>query len=459
MSYSPSGLLTLDALTNLVRHGDIDTVIMAMPDMQGRLVGKRMQASYFLDTAVHETHACNYLLTVDADMEPVPGYKAASWESGYGDFVMKPDMSTLRLLPWMPGTALVICDTLDHDGNDVEHAPRAILKKQLKRLAAKGMMANTASELEFYLFSETYESAHEKRFHDLKTSSPYIQDYQIFGTSKEEATMRAIRNGLEGAGIPVENSKGEWGAGQEEINIRYAEALDMADRHTILKNGIKEIAHLHGKSVTFMAKWDTEKAGSSCHIHISLWDAAGKTAHFYDDKSKIHGLSEMGQQFLAGQIKYAREATYFLAPNVNSYKRFVNGTFAPTNIVWSNDNRTAGFRLCGHGKSLRVECRIGGADLNPYLAFAALIASGLEGIEQKLELEPEFKGDAYVGDNVPLLRKNLRDAISDLEKSQMYATTLGKDVVEHYVHTGRWEQQEYDRCVTDWEVARGFERA
>lgn len=453
------GMITLDQLTKLARSGDIDTVIMAMPDMQGRLVGKRMQASYFLDTAVHETHACNYLLTVDTDMEPVPGYKAASWESGYGDFVLKPDLATLRLIPWMPGTALVICDTLDHNGEDVPHAPRAILKKQLKRLAARKMMANTASELEFYLFNETYEQAHEKRFGNLRTSSPYIQDYQIFGTSKEESTMRAIRNGLEGAGIPVENSKGEWGAGQEEINIRYAEALEMADRHTILKNGIKEIAHLHGKSVTFMAKWDTIKAGSSCHIHMSFWDAAGKKALFHDPKSKVHGLSELAQQFLAGQIKHANEMTYFLAPNVNSYKRFVNGTFAPTNIIWSNDNRTAGFRLCGHGKSLRVECRIGGADLNPYLAYAALIAAGLEGIDQKLVLEPEFKGDAYSGKNVPQLARNLRDALSDLEKSKMFKSAFGKDVVEHYLHTGRWEQREYDRCVTDWEVARGFERA
>tara|TARA_R110000824_G_scaffold399843_1_gene605957 strand:- start:45518 stop:46885 length:1368 start_codon:yes stop_codon:yes gene_type:complete len=454
-----TGLLTLDQLSNLVTSGDIDTVIMAMPDMQGRLVGKRMQASYFLDTAVHETHACNYLLTVDADMEPVPGYKAASWSNGYGDFVLKPDLATLRRIPWLPGTALVICDTLDHHGEDVPHAPRAILKKQLKRLAEKKMMANTASELEFYLFSETYEAAHEKRFHDLRTSSPYIQDYQIFGTSKEEATMRAIRNGLEGAGIPVENSKGEWGAGQEEINIRYAEALDMADRHTILKNAIKEIAYLHGKSTTFMAKWHTEKAGNSCHIHMSLWDKSAKKALFYDPKSTTHGLSELGQQFLAGQIRHAKEMTYFLAPNVNSYKRFVNGTFAPTNIVWSNDNRTAGFRLCGAGKSLRVECRIGGADLNPYLAFAALVASGLEGIEQKLTLENEFKGDAYIDENVPMLAKNLRDALGDLEKSKMFKSTFGKDVVEHYLHTGRWEQQEYDRCVTDWEVTRGFERA
>lgn len=458
MPTSPSGKLTLDQLSNLATKGEIDTVVMAMPDMQGRLVGKRMQASYFLDTAVHETHACNYLLTVDTDMEPVPGYKAASWSDGYGDFVLKPDMTTLRRIPWLPGTALVICDTLDHHGDDVAHAPRAILKKQLKRLVKKKMKANTASELEFYLFDDSYEAAHEKSFRGLKTANSYIQDYHVFGTTKEEGIMRAIRNGLEGAAIPVENSKGEWGAGQEEINIRYAEALEMADRHTILKNGIKEIAHLHGKAITFMAKWNYQQAGSSCHIHMSLWDDTNKKALFHDAKSKIHGLSDIGQQFLAGQIKHAREITYFLAPYINSYKRFVNGTFAPTNIVWSNDNRTAGFRLCGSGKSLRVECRIGGADLNPYLAYAGLIAAGLEGVEKKLKLEPEFHGDAYVGEGVPLLAKNLRDALTDLENSTTLRAVFGEDVIEHYLHTGRWEQLEYDRRVTDWEVLRGFER-
>jgi len=452
------GKLTLDQLSDLVSTGDIDTVVMAMPDMQGRLVGKRMQAGYFLDTAVHETHACNYLLTVDTDMEPVPGYKAASWAQGYGDFVMKPDLGTLRRIPWLPGTAIVICDTLDHHGEDVPHAPRAILKKQLKRLVKAKMSAMTASELEFYLFDETYEGAHEKHYKGLKTANWYIEDYHILGTTKEEGIMRAIRNGLEGAGIPVENSKGEWGPGQEEINIRYAEALEMADRHTILKNGIKEIAHLHGKAITFMAKWNYAQAGSSCHIHVSLWDDKVKKALFHDDKSKLHGLSDLGQQFLAGQLAHARELTYFLAPNINSYKRFVNGTFAPTNVVWSNDNRTAGFRLCGHGKSLRVECRIGGADLNPYLAFAGLIAGGLDGIEKKMKLEPEFSGDAYVGEGIPSLPKSLRDALTELENSATLRAALGDEVVEHYLHTGRWEQFEYDRRVTDWEIMRGFER-
>jgi glutamine synthetase len=452
------GKLNLDQLANLVMGGDIDTVIMAMPDMQGRLAGKRMAAGYFLDTAVHEAHACNYLLTVDTDMEPVPGYKAASWAKGYGDFVLKPDLGTLRRIPWLPGTALVICDTLDHHGEDVPHAPRAVLKKQLKRLAKTGMTANTASELEFYLFDDSYESAHQKRYHNLKTANWYIEDYQIFSTSKEEGIMRAIRNGLEQAGIPVENSKGEWGPGQEEINIRYAEALEMADRHTILKNGIKEIAHLHGKAITFMAKWNYALAGSSCHIHMSLWDDKNGKALFHDPQAKPYGMSEICQQFLAGQMSMAKEITYFLAPYVNSYKRFVSGSFAPTNIVWSNDNRTAGFRMCGHAKSLRVECRIGGADLNPYLAFAALIAAGLHGIENGLGLEAEFNGDAYAGEGIPSLPGNLRDALTALEKSDTIRAAFGDDVVEHYLHTGRWEQFEYERRVTDWEILRGFER-
>ncbi len=452
------GLLTLDQLSNLASAGEVDTVIMAMPDMQGRLVGKRMQAGYFLDTAVHETHACNYLLTVDTDMEPVPGYKAASWAQGYGDFALKPDLGTLRRIPWLPGTALVLCDTLDHHGEDVPHAPRAILKKQLKRLAKAKMAALTASELEFYLFDETYETAHEKHYHGLKTANWYIEDYHVLGTTKEEGIMRAIRNGLEGAGIPVENSKGEWGPGQEEINIRYAEALEMADRHVILKNGIKEMAHLHGKAITFMAKWNYAQAGSSCHIHVSLWDDKKKEALFHDAASKTHGLSTLGQQFLAGQLAHARELTYFLAPNINSYKRFVTGTFAPTNVVWSNDNRTAGFRLCGSGKSLRIECRVGGADLNPYLAFSALIAAGLDGVDKKLVLEPEFTGDAYHGEGIPSLPKSLRDALTELENSATLRAELGEDVVGHYLHTGRWEQFEYDRRVTDWEVMRGFER-
>jgi glutamine synthetase len=452
-----TGKLNVDQLTALVRDGSIDTVIVAMPDLYGRLVGKRVTGSFFLDSVIEETHACNYLLTADMDMELVPGYKSASWEKGYGDFALKPDLNTLRLIPWLPATALVICDTLDHDGEEVAVAPRAILKKQLKRLAALGMSAHMASELEFYLFDDTFETAHEKRYRDLKTASWYIEDYHIFQTSKEEGIMRAIRNGLEGANIPVENSKGEWGPGQEEINVRYCEALEMADRHVILKNGIKEIAHLHGKSVTFMAKWNNDLAGNSSHAHCSFWNEDVTEAKF-SDSSDPEGMSPLFRHFLAGQLASVKEMTYFLAPVINSYKRFADQSFAPTTAIWSKDNRSAGYRVVGHGKGLRAECRIGGADVNPYLSFAAIIAAGLHGIDNKLELEPEFRGDAYARDDIRFLPKTLREALDLLDKSEIMRTALGDDVVDHYVHTGRWEQSEYDRRVTDWELLRGFER-
>lgn len=438
--------------------GSIDTVVVAMVDMQGRLIGKRFQAEHFVDGAHEETHGCDYLLANDIDMEPVPGYAAASWDKGYGDFVMKPDLSTLRRTPWLEGTALVLADVLDHHHHDLPHSPRGMLKKQIARLEKMKMKALCASELEFYLFDESFESAAGKRFHGLKTAGSYIQDYHILQTTKEEGVMRAIRKGLQGAGIPVENSKGEWGPGQEEINVRYADALEMADRHVILKNGIKEIAHLQGKAVTFMSKWRYDLAGSSSHVHMSLWDAAGKTSLFHDPKAE-YTMSPLMRSFVAGQLKYAPDITVFLAPYINSYKRFQAGTFAPTKAVWSRDNRTAGFRLCGEGsKAIRIECRIGGADLNPYLAFAGLIAAGIAGIEEKLALEPPFSGDAYVGKALPEVPKTLREAIVRMEQSEFLKAALGADVVDHYVHTAKWEQFEYDRRITDWELMRGFER-
>jgi glutamine synthetase len=453
-----AGNLTFEALRKAVADGEIDTVVAAFVDMQGRLIGKRFQAEFFLESAHEETHGCDYLLANDIDMEPVPGYAAANWEKGYGDFVMKPDMATLRRLPWLEGTALVLCDVLDHHHADVPHSPRAVLKRQVARLAAKKMRAFVASELEFYLFDETYESAADKRFHGLRTAGRYIEDYNILQTTKEEGVMRAIRKGLQGAGIPVENSKGEWGPGQEEINVRYGDALEMADNHAILKNAVKEIALLQGKAVTFMAKWDYGLAGSSSHVHASLWDARGRTPLFFDRRAE-HGMSPLMRQFMAGQLRYAADITYFLAPYINSYKRFQVGTFAPTKAIWSRDNRTAGFRLCGEGgKGIRVECRIGGADLNPYLAFAALLAAGLAGIEEKLELEPAFMGDAYHGAALREVPKTLRAAIEHLESSAMLREALGPEVVDHYVHTARWEQFEYDRRITDWELKRGFER-
>jgi glutamine synthetase len=453
------GMLTMKDLGAAVAAGDIDTVAVAFPDMQGRLIGKRFQAQYFLDSAHEETHGCDYLLANDIDMEPVPGYAAASWEKGYGDFVMKPDLATMRRLPWLPGTALVLADILDHHHHeDVPHGPRAILKKQIARLAAMKMQAFFASELEFYLFDESYEAIAAKRYADLKTAGSYIQDYHILQTTREEGVMRAIRNGLDGAGIPVENSKGEWGPGQEEINVRYADALTMADRHVILKNACKEIAILQGKAITFMAKWRFDLAGSSSHIHNSLWDASGKKPLFFDQKAE-HGMSNLMRSYVAGQLAHAREITWFLAPYVNSYKRFQVGTFAPTKAIWSFDNRTAGFRLCGAGsKGIRIECRIGGADLNPYLAFAALIAAGLAGVEEGLELEPPFVGDAYHGKRLREVPKTLREAIEAMTKSRMLRAAFGDAVLDHYVHTAEWEQSEYDRRVTDWELRRGFER-
>jgi glutamine synthetase len=455
-----TGMLTLEQLKAEVKAGTIDTVVAALVDMQGRLIGKRFHAAYFADGGYEETHGCNYLLGVDIEMEPVPGYKATSWEKGYGDFILKPDLSTMRKTPWLPGTALVICDVLDHHTHeDTPHSPRAILKKQLKRLEAMKMKAYMASELEFFLFDDSFEVAHQKGYRNLKTGGYYIEDYNILQTTKEEVYMRALRNGLAGAGIIVENSKGEWGPGQEEINVKYDEALVMADTHSIIKNAAKEIAYFTGKGVTFMAKWDYGMAGNSSHIHQSLWSADGKTPHFFD-KGGEHGMSPMMKSYLAGQLAHASEITYFLAPYINSYKRFMAGTFAPTRAVWSFDNRTAGFRICGADtKAIRVECRVGGADLNPYLAFASLIAAGLDGIEKKMELEPVASGDVY--DKSRKLReipKTLRDATKLLDESAFLRGVMGDDVIDHYVHTANWEQFEFDRRITDLELKRGFER-
>jgi glutamine synthetase len=451
--------LSYDALTQAVASGEIDTVLVAITDMTGQLVGKRFHARHFVETAYLKTHGCNYLLANDIEMEPVPGYEAANWNKGYGDFVLKPDIATLRPIPWLAGTALVLADVVDHDGQTpILHSPRAMLKQQLSRVEAGKMRALFASELEFYLFDESYEAIHDKAYRDPKTASYYIQDYHIFQTTKEEPVMRAVRNGLHEAGIPVECTKGEWGPGQQEINVRYADALQMADRHVITKNAIKEIAHAHGKAVTFMAKWHYDLAGSSAHIHSSLWDTSS-TASLFADPTAEHGMSAVMRHYLAGQLAYARDITFFLAPFINSYKRFRVSTFAPTRAVWSVDNRTAGFRVCGeHSSAIRVECRIGGADLNPYLAFAALLAAGLAGIEQKLEPGPAFVGDAYHGERLREIPVTLREATDCLRGSTMLRAAFGDSVIDHYVHTAEWEQHEYDRRVTDWELRRGFER-
>jgi len=451
-----AGNLDLDTLKQEVASGAIDTVLVCFVDMQGRLIGKRVTGHYFLDTVVGEMHACDYLLAVDMEMEPVPGYQAASWDLGYGDFAIKTDIATLRRIPWLEGTALVLGDVVDHHGDDLPHSPRAILRRQVARAAEFGFTVFAASELEFFVFDEPYDLAREKRYRELKTAGWYIEDYHIFQTTKEESLIRAIRNGIDGAGIPVEFSKGEWGPGQAEINLTYADALEMADRHAIYKNGVKEIAFLQGKAVTFMAKWDFSLAGNSCHVHMSLRDAQSGAPAFADASGEPTAVFN---HFLAGQLALARDITFFLAPMINSYKRFQAGSFAPTKAIWSRDNRTAGFRVVGSGPALRVECRIPGADANPYLAFAALLAAGLHGIEQKLEPGPAFSGNAYEGEDIPEVPKTLREALDCLDRSTVLRAALGDAVVEHYLHCGRWEQLEYDRRITDHELIRGFERA
>ncbi len=450
---------TFENLKKDVADGAIDTVLAVQVDMQGRLMGKRFLAQHFVDSAYEETHCCNYLLATDMEMETVTGYKSTSWESGYGDYTIKPDLSTLRRVPWLEGTAMVLCDFYDHHTHqEVPHSPRAILKKQIKRLEALGMKAFMASELECFLFDQSYEEACRSGYRNLKLASDYNEDYHIFQTTKIEDVMRAIRNGLAGAGVPVENTKGEASAGQEEINVKYADALLAADNHAISKHGAKEIAWQKGKAITFLAKWHYGAAGSSSHVHQSLWSLDGKPL-FYDP-ARPSGMSELMEHYIAGLLAHAEEITYFLAPYINSYKRFVAGTFAPTKLVWSKDNRTAGFRLCGEDtKGVRIECRIGGADLNPYLAFAALLAAGIDGIEKKMPLETAHTGDAYGATGAREVPKTLRSATVAMDNSAMLRSAFGDDVVDHYRRAAEWEQEEYDRRVTDWEVARGFERA
>ncbi|MCB2134603.1 MAG: glutamine synthetase [Rhodobacteraceae bacterium] len=449
--------LTFDALKKAVSAGEIDTVLACFPDMQGRLMGKRFVAKHFVDGAWEETHCCNYLLAVDVEMYTVPGYKSASWEKGYGDYVLKPDLSTLRHVPWLEGTAMVLCDLLDHHTHEeVAVSPRAILKRQIARAKKMGYDAMMATELEFFLFQDSFDDLNDRGYQNLQALGRHNIDYSIFGTTKEESVMRAIRNGLWGAGIPIENSKGEAEVGQEEINAKYSDAMDTADMHAIIKNGVKEIAFQKGRAVTFMAKYDHRRAGSSSHVHQSLWKG-GKPA-FRDEKDP-HGMSDLMRHYVAGQLTYAREFTLCLAPYINSYKRFVVGMFAPTKAVWSFDNRTAGFRVCGENtKAIRVECRIGGADLNPYLACAGLLAAGLAGIEQKLELEPAITGDIYHAKRVREIPHTLGEAASLMNKSKMLRAAFGDDVVDHYVHAAEWEIHEQNRVVTDWEVKRGFER-
>ena len=450
-------VLSFDALTAAVRDGRIDTVLACFPDMQGRLMGKRIHARHFLDHAHAETHGCNYLLATDLEMATPDGYAAAGWSRGYGDYLLIPDLTTLRPVPWLDGTAMVLCDVRDHHHAPVPHAPRAVLRRQTDRLASLGLTTRAATELEFFLFARSLDEIRRGGFRDLEPWGGYNADYSIFLTTKEEAVMRPVRNHLVAAGIPVEGSKGEAEAGQEELNLRHAEAVLAADHHTIAKNAIKEIVWANGRSASFLAKWRPDRVGSATHIHLSLWQ---DEAPAFFDAAAPHGLSATGQAFLAGLISHAAEITLLLAPYVNSYKRFLPGTFAPTRCVWSVDNRTAGFRLCGaEGPGIRIECRIGGADLNPYLALAGLIAAGLAGVEAALPLGPAAEGDAYRDTAAPEIPKTLRSAIEAFRGSAMLRAAMGDGVVDHYTRAGEVEQEAFDRAVTDWEIARGFERA
>ena len=445
----------LKELASAVRAGTIDTVLVAFPDPFGRLVGKRFRADFFLDqVAQHGTHGCNYLLTVNLDMDPLDGFQVANWEAGFGDFAIQPDLDTLRILPWQPGAALVICDLLRHDGRPVAEAPRSVLRRQLDRIAAQGLTCYCASELEFYLFNQTYHSAFTAGYRDLQPSSDYRIDYHLMQPTRDEPLMRAIRNAMPLARVPVESSKGEWSRGQHEINFTYAEPQAMADLHVLFKQGVKEIAEQHGKAISFMAKYAPAEAGNSCHLHLSLWKA-GKPL-FWDAKS--HGGSKLFRQFLGGLMKYSPELTLFFAPTINSYKRYQPGSWAPTRMAWATDNRTTGFRIVGHGKSFRIENRMPGADANPYLAFAAMLAAGLAGVEENLDGGKEYRGNAYLDSSLPRLSTSLRDAAESLHGSLLARTAFGAEVVDFYVHHARLEHQAFSDAVTDWEKRRYFEQ-
>ena len=444
----------LKDLLRSIRAGEMHTVLLVFPDMQGRWMGKRATGRHFAETvAGHGTHACSYLLTVDMEMDPVPGYELTSWTRGYQDFLLQPDSSTIRRLSWSPGAALIICDLVDDARKPIPVAPRQVLRDQIARAAKKGYAVKMASELEFYLFRETYESAQKKGWHNLEHFGSYIEDYHMLQGAKEEFIIGDIRNLMEKAGIHVETSKGEWGPGQHEINLGYSDALQMADQHTLYKHGAKEIAIQKGVSLTFMAKFDAKLAGSSCHVHTSLWDKAGKKPLFWEGGKP----SVLFRRFLAGQMALAREFSFFYAPTVNSYKRYQSATFAPTRIAWAADNRTCGFRTVGEGGSFRIENRIPGADANPYLTFAATIAAGLYGIEKKMEPPPALRGNAYEADVAPV-PKTLTEAIGLLEKSQAAREAFGETVFTHYLHTAKAEQAAFDRAVTCWERERNFER-
>ncbi len=447
--------MTFQSLQTKINRGEIDTVIVAFPDVFGRLVGKRFTGKFFLDqVAKGGTHGCNYLLTVDIEMEPQTGFNVANWEKGFGDFEMRPDLSTLRLIPWQPGAALVICDFCHHDGKPAAEAPRSVLRSQLEALSRKKLTCNIASELEFFLYNISYPDAFARGYRDLPASSDYRIDYHTMQPARDEALFRSVRNLMADAGVPVESSKGEWGRGQHEVNFTYGLPLELADIHTVFKQGVKELAAQHGKSVTFMAKPSMTEPGNSCHIHTSLWSGG---RNLFWDKSRNTG-SKLFRQFLGGLMKYSRELCYFFAPTINAYKRYQSGSWAPTKLAWAYDNRTVGFRVVGHGNSFRIENRMPGADANPYLAFAATLAAGLAGITEQLDCGDLYTGNAYVDEELPALPDSLQSAADLLQNSQLARKAFGQEVIDFYGHTAKLEVKAFNNSVTDWERQRYFER-
>ena len=441
-------MLTIE---ELAADASIDTVMVAFTDHYGRLVGKRFDAGFFVETVREGTHACDYLLTVDMEMEPMPGFEFASWDAGYGDVHLVPDLATLRRAGWTDGTAVVLCDVVDQSTHElVPMAPRSVLRRQVDRLAEHGLVARAASELEFYLYDDTYREAHDKGYTDLRSAGWYVDDYHLLQASRVEPYIGAARRALNASDIPVENSKGECGRGQHELNIRFADALTMADRHTVMKHGMKELADSMGISVSFMAKPTTADTGSSSHIHLSVW--AGETNVFGDD------TADTFRHFLAGWMRYVDDLMVCYAPTINSYKRYVDGSWAPTRVAWSSDNRTASFRVVGSGPSRRIECRLPGADCNPYLAYAGALAAGIAGIEQRLDLPDEFRGDVYAAADLPRVPRTLEHATELFDRSEVARAAFGDDVVDHYAHFHRAEVDAFHTAVSDWERRRYFER-
>lgn len=453
------GMLTIEDLRRRVDEAQIDTVLLTFTDIYGRQLGKRLDARFFLEGVPEPgTHACDYLLTTDMDMNPAPGYRFANWERGYGDFRMAADLATLRLASWLDRTALVTCDLVQPGSHAlVKEGPRSILRRQIERASELGYQPMAGSELEYYIFNNSYRQAAAAGYNGLESAGWYLEDYHVLQGTREEKLNGAVRRHLAQSGIPVECSKGEWGRGQHELNVRYSDILTMADRHAVFKQCFKEVADSLGMSVTFMAKHDAGQAGSSCHLHLSL---------FQDGANVMAGASRLGpifcsdvfRWFLGGWMAHAPEFMVFYAPTVNAYKRFRTGSWAPTRLAWSHDNRTASFRVVGKGPSLRIECRIPGADCNPYLCFAAALASGLDGITKKMEPPPVFEGDAYAAKALPSVPTTLREATAAFGSSQFVKDVLGADVAEHYTHFFETEQAAFDAAVTDWERKRYFEQ-